>query len=195
MSPGRPRSPQLRADNERLKADLHAATESFDREVASRLREESERTLEKVEDMWRISKENEELKAELQRERQERERLEQAFAAIEAQLSKTKGGFDRYGVGAGLCSACDNLHQNPKKLETASYRSASPRFGKSFDHARCGAKMNSNVAMSEEKKLPGPGAHQTQRDNTGAFYTLGCRTSVEPYSPGGSDSQAVVTRR
>ena len=55
----------LAAENEKLKAEVAMANEYFDREVASRLRDESERTLEKVEELWRVSQENEKLKEEL----------------------------------------------------------------------------------------------------------------------------------
>ena len=52
MSPGRPRSPErLASENTKLKADLATANEHFDREVAMRLRDEAERTLQKAEEL------------------------------------------------------------------------------------------------------------------------------------------------
>ena len=61
-----------------------------------------------------------------------------------------------------------------KQLESASYRSRSPRFGKGSDHARCGAKAAANPPLSAERKgLGGPGAHDATRDHHGSIASIG----------------------
>ena len=213
----------LAAENEKLKAEVAMANEYFDREVASRLRDESERTLEKVEELWRVSQENEKLKEELaaakaalEQESIQVKELKEALAAAEAaaegasiagdaELEKARheaetaraqaasltdvlAKFNRHTIGVGgsqgLCKACGNVYpQASKKLETAAYRSKSDRFGNGLDHARCGAKQNTNPALAASKpSLPGPGSHHTPRDNKGSFSTLGAAAAAEPYA-------------
>ena len=215
MSPNRPRSPErLHGENERLKADLALANDAFDREVALRLRDEAERTLSKVEELWRVSAENEKLKGELQdaRAAQKREQVhveavrealskmeaeraaeaaelaherERADAAIKEaeKLENTLACFNRHSAPS-LCGSCGNLHEGRRKLQTASYRSKSPRFGKGFEHASCGVTMSANAALSAASRnpVPGPGSHDAQRDHRGAIISMGTRGSVEPYS-------------
>lgn len=200
MSPGRPRSPErLNTENIKLKADLALASETFDREMATKLREEAERTVSKVEELWRVTQENEQLKAELaacqlerQREQAEVQVLRHALAAVDvvndsregalwearSQLAAARAEADKLECAlaslnrhaTGLCTACGSLYRHQHtKLETASYRSRSPRFGKGNDHARCGTKAGGNAALSAEKTLPGPGAHHPLRDKHGDF--------------------------
>ena len=215
MSPGRPRSPErLHGENERLKADLVLANEAFDREVALRLRDEAERTLSKVEELWRVSAENEKLKAELHDARAAQQREQVHVTAVREALSKMEAEraddaaelararaladaatkeaekleaalacLNRHSA-PGLCGSCGNLYEGRKKLQTASYRSKSPRFGKGFEHARCGVTMSANSLLSAETRspLPGPGSHEAQRDHRGAIISMGTRGSMEPYS-------------
>jgi len=218
MSPGRARSPErLAAENVKLKADLATSQEVYDREVAQRMREEAERTLSRVEELWRVSQENDKLKADLaaahadaQRELVQAEVLRQALASVDdavgareaeraamrAELvaAKSEVGKLEHALAClnrhatGLCNACGNLYRHPGvKLQTASYRSRSPRFGKSADHAMCGTKSGANAALSAEKLLPGPGAHHPRRDHYGSFVTTSYRSSLEPYSVNSAD--------
>jgi hypothetical protein len=102
-SPLRPRSPTratspnkaaVKEERDRLQAALLEAQEAQDRESALRMREEAERSLEKVEELWRISRENEQLKAENAALKDERER-----SAVEAAL-----------LSAALASVEDHRH-------------------------------------------------------------------------------------
>ena len=214
-SPGRPTLAQenqrLWADVERLEVELEAKDEHFDREVTKRLHAEAERTLAKVEEMWRLSIENDRLKAAwaaaqaaLGREQAHVKLLQQAMHAMDVEraaelhalslaqhradeadrLEKALATFNRHSVG--LCHACAGLQPITHKklaLPSASYLSGSPRFGKGHDHARCGAKMSGNPHLSSALDLPGPGAHESQLyDNRGSLYSIGRAGTVEPYS-------------
>ena len=205
------------------RSEITRAGEAFDREVALRLRDEAERTMGKVEELWRVSSENEALKAENERlaadgkrdavhvellcegmramEAVSASQAEQLAAAraeaaaareAAAKLEATLATFNRHT--SGLCQKCGGLYHNHNRLETAAYRSRSPRFGKGVEHAACGTKMGGNAPLSAEKALPGPGSHDAQRDRTGALGTMATRSSAEPYvsSPRSSSVSALA---
>ena len=66
-----------------------------------------------------------------------------------------------------------------KAQGSASYRSASPRFGKSVELAARGVKAGTNVALSEEHPMmPCPGSHHSNRDHKGKFWATGCVTNA-----------------
>ena len=74
-----------------LEARVLELQESHDREMAMRIKDEAERTLEKVEELWRTSADNAKLKAENETYRQDKARSEveagilaEAFRAMEA---------------------------------------------------------------------------------------------------------------
>lgn len=221
-------SDRLAQENTRLKHDLEASNDAFEREVALRVRGEAERTLEKVEELWRVSAENERLKAELEaakalmaREQQHvallhagmaelehtqaaypdalaAERAETAAARADAAaaraetatLADTLAKLNRHAVG--LCNSCGHLYSNHRKLETAAYRSRSPRFGKAFEHAASGGKAADNAALSAGQGLPGPGSHRTHRDCKGNLVATGLTGTAEPYSPSPSPCTSSV---
>ena len=218
MSPGRPRSPErLAHENTRLKADLEAANDAFERETAMRMRDEAERTIVKTEELWRVSAENEKLKAELVAVQAERKReaahvkvLCKALRAMEAtqtahddelakaraltaearaeaaELSHALAVLNRHAVG--LCNTCGNIFSHHRKLESAAFRSKTPRFGKAFEHAARNGKAADNALLQAQpgKALPGPGAHRSPRDNKGNLIATGLTGTAEPYSPAAS---------
>lgn len=106
-----------------LEARVLELQESHDREMAMRIKDEAERTLEKVEELWRTSADNAKLKAENETYRQDKARSEveagilaEAFRAMEAdsqslivdaaeaqlavvQLESALASFNRHAVG------------------------------------------------------------------------------------------------
>ena len=173
---GSPDKNAVKAENQQLQSALLEVQESHDREMAMRLREEAERTLGKVEELWRVSnenealkKENEALKADKARAdveasilgssfRQEEDEMHglllevaQAQLAI-VQLERSLASFNRHSIGLCGCNeagpSIPNRHRVAKP--TASYRSASPRFGSGAERSMRGEKMGSNVALNEE---------------------------------------------
>ena len=118
------------AENARLRAALNQAQDEHENATAQQLRDEAEATLEKTEELWRLSSENERLKAENEelKANKSRQRLEQtvirkALASIEEQkldllaeteashaaiveLEYTLAEFSRSQGKIGLCKAC-----------------------------------------------------------------------------------------
>jgi hypothetical protein len=93
-------------------------------------------------------------------------------------------GYGRLATGPYLAT---NLVRAPleqraahyKAQGSASYRSASPRFGKSVELAARGVKAGTNVALSEEHPMmPCPGSHHSNRDHKGKFWATGCATNA-----------------
>lgn len=194
-------------ENERLKTDLAAANDACDREVAMRMRDEAESTLKKVEELWRVSAENEKLKEQLAASQIAVQTLLGLVASMDveqgdrhsaytaacteavaaraevSQLENALATFNRHavGLGQGLCNGCGGLYSKAKQLESATMRSQSPRFGNAAAHARLGAKAGSNPMVPAKKAHPGPGAHQAQRDNRGSFNSIGL-SSMESYT-------------
>ena len=93
-------------------------------------------------------------------------------------------GYGRLATGPYLVT---NLVRAPleqraahyKAQGSASYRSASPRFGKSVELAARGVKAGTNVALSEEHPMmPCPGSHHSNRDHKGKFWATGCATNA-----------------
>jgi len=79
-----------------------------------------------------------------------------------------------------------------RQQASASYRSASPRFGKSHELAARGVRAGTNVALGEEQPmLPCPGAHHSNRDAKGNFWAAGAKTSTQFDLP----AEGALTRR
>ena len=193
MSPGRTHSPErLTKENVKLRSDLEAANEA-------RMRDEAERTLAKVEEVERLTAENERLRAQLAASQVTVTTLKEVVTTMESdqatieqlttsltearadavKAQKSLASNNKHAVG--LCQGCGNIYHLHNKLESATYRSKSPRFGTAPQHASLGVKVSSNPHVRAGSAPPGPGAHLTQRDNHGSLYGMGF-TAVETYS-------------
>ena len=150
--------------------------EDREREYALRLREEAERTLIKVEELWRVSSENERLKAENEAMKADQKRtaietdlLQESLRSADTLVEKLQGdavvamravvelesalaSFNRHSVGLGSPRSNHAGIPNRHRGESAAFRSESPRFGKPVELAMRGAKAAYNVAAAEERR-------------------------------------------
>jgi len=215
------------------------------------MREEAERTLAKVEELWAVSAENERLKKELaeakeseqrheaeareseQRHEAETKILQNTIEAIDAasashearvttaeraastakievtKLNNMFASFNRHTIGLSshqsqavkpwthdlpLAAIHTKRAQHYHKQASASFRSASPRFGKSHQLAARGVAAGGNVALGEEQpSLPCPGSNHSNRDSKGTFWSMSCQAHAQFDLPSSLAPPAALT--